>query len=123
VEFEKLVGIEGPSDELINRFIGKERPMERCRIAAIVGSGGSGKTTLANHVYKKIKDEFFYTAFVPVSQRPDMTNILRELLLQIEISGGRSDKDQLLRSSSERQLIDRLRGHLQNNRFLFSCLS
>ncbi|CAO2153462.1 unnamed protein product [Urochloa humidicola] len=118
VEFEKLVGIEGPSDELINRFIGKERPMERCRIAAIAGSGGSGKTTLANHVYKKIKDEFSYTAFVPVSQRPDMTNILRELLLQIEISGGRSDKDQLLRSSSERQLIDQLRGRLQNNRYL-----
>lgn len=51
VEVEKLVGIQDPSEEIVNLLIGrKSDKMKQHRIVSIVGPGSSGKTTLANQL-------------------------------------------------------------------------
>ncbi|VAI13691.1 unnamed protein product [Triticum turgidum subsp. durum] len=119
VEAEKLVAVEGPSEELISRFIDQESdPVKQRRVVSIVGSRGSGKTTLANQVYQKIKGRFSCSAFVSVSRKPIMVNILKDLLAEIENNDRKSDKYLATRSCSERHLIERLRAHLENKRYL-----
>ncbi|KAI5005328.1 hypothetical protein ZWY2020_032571 [Hordeum vulgare] len=75
-----LVGIDAPRDELVKMlmFEGKE-----LRVASIVGFAGLGKTTLANEVYRKLQGQFDCHAFVSVSQKPDMPNLLSNLLLKL----------------------------------------
>jgi len=66
-----LVGI----DELITRLTKEEDCISSAeqRIISIVGFGGLGKTTLAKAVFDKIKAPFNCSAFISVSQNPDMT--------------------------------------------------
>lgn len=66
-----LVGI----DELITRLTKEEDCISSAeqRIISIVGFGGLGKTTLAKAVFDKIKAQFNCSAFISVSQNPDMT--------------------------------------------------
>ncbi|CAN6212543.1 unnamed protein product [Urochloa humidicola] len=113
VEVDKLVGIEGPSEEIIGRFIG-ENPSERRMVVPIVGPGGSGKTTLAKQVYEKIEGRFSCVAFVSVSQKPSMNNLLRELHYQIGVPGSMMATG----SRSNQVLIDQLRSYLENTRYL-----
>lgn len=126
VEMEKLVGMEGPIDEIVDRFVG-ENPGKQRRVVSIVGSGGSGKTTLAQQLYTRIKQQFsntvpsekeekkLYTAFVSVSQKPNISNILRTLLSETEKTDGGSEQ---MGSFNDQQLIDRLRKYLQDRRYL-----
>uniref|UniRef100_J3N732 AAA+ ATPase domain-containing protein n=1 Tax=Oryza brachyantha TaxID=4533 RepID=J3N732_ORYBR len=113
VEAEKLVGIEGPSKEIVDWFANDQdgEPTGQRKVVSIVGPGGLGKTTLAKRVYDKIKGCFSFSAFVSVSQKPDMDNLLRELLSQIKSS-------QPTESYSDQQLIDKLRTCLQEERYL-----
>uniref|UniRef100_A0A0D9XQN1 AAA+ ATPase domain-containing protein n=1 Tax=Leersia perrieri TaxID=77586 RepID=A0A0D9XQN1_9ORYZ len=114
VEVEKLVGIEGPSKEIIERLIGEE-PRRQRRVVSIVGAGGSGKTTLAKQVYEKIKGQFSCAAFVSVSQKPNINNLMRELLSRIGSGCGASGETELY---SDQQLIDKLRACLEKERYL-----
>ncbi|VAI63639.1 unnamed protein product [Triticum turgidum subsp. durum] len=86
----KLVGIEEPKAEIIKLLTGKDECAsieEQLKMVSIVGSGGMGKTTLANQVYQKLKEEFKYKAFVSVSRNPDMMNILRTILSEVNCQG------------------------------------
>nr|CAB3455159.1 unnamed protein product [Digitaria exilis] len=112
VEVEKLVGIENPRQEVIGRLVGKN-PEERRRVVSIVGPGGSGKTTLAKQVYEKIKGQFSHVAFVFVSQKPNMNNLLRELQYQTGVPGS-----MVMGPCSDSLLIDQLRSYLENKRYL-----
>ncbi|RLN33593.1 NB-ARC domain containing protein [Panicum miliaceum] len=112
VEVEKLVGIEKPSQEIIVRLV-DENPEERRRVVSIVGPGGSGKTTLAKQVYGKIKGQFSCVAFVSVSQKPNMNNILRELQFQTGVP-----RSMATGACSDQLLIDQLRSYLENKRYL-----
>jgi ATPase subunit of ABC transporter with duplicated ATPase domains len=113
LEVDKLVGIEKPSHEIISRLIG-ENLAKGCSIVSIVGSGGSGKTTLAKQVYEKIKGRFSCAAFVSISQKPDMNNLLRELQYQTGVTEWMP-----MGSCSDLRLIDQLRSHLENQRLVY----
>jgi nicotinamide riboside kinase len=117
VEVEKLVGTEKPSNDIIGRLVG-ENLAKGCRIVSIVGSGGSGKTTLAKQVYEKIKGQFSCAAFVSVSQKPNMNSLLGYLQYQTGVKEWMA-----MGSCSDLQLIDQLRSHLENQRLVYLSFS
>ncbi|CAL5004041.1 unnamed protein product [Urochloa decumbens] len=90
---KNLVGIDGPTDELIQLVTGGEQEL---KVASIVGFGGLGKTTLANHVYCKLEGQFHCRAFVSVSQKPDMAKLLGKILSQIGCNLQTCDLDDIL---------------------------
>lgn len=81
------------------------------KVVAVVGSGGMGKTTLAKQVYTKIKGQFDCTAFVPVSQNPNIVKILSDIILQVHACLPEGCND-------ERPLIHKLREYLQDKWYL-----
>uniref|UniRef100_A0A0E0MHF2 Uncharacterized protein n=1 Tax=Oryza punctata TaxID=4537 RepID=A0A0E0MHF2_ORYPU len=106
-EASSLVGVDGPTDELIKLLDDGEQSL---KVVSIVGFGGLGKTTLANQVYKKLGQQFDCKAFVSVSQKPDVKKIFRKILSQIKNS---SDEPR-----EEDWLINELRIMLENKRYL-----
>uniref|UniRef100_A0A0E0MHE8 AAA+ ATPase domain-containing protein n=1 Tax=Oryza punctata TaxID=4537 RepID=A0A0E0MHE8_ORYPU len=107
-ELDALVGIDGPRDEIIKLFDDGE---QRMKVVSIVGSGGLGKTTLANQVYQKIGNQFDCKAFVSLSQHPDMGMIFQTILYQVNDEVGR------IRSGDKEQVINELRAFLKNKRY------
>ncbi|RCV23832.1 hypothetical protein SETIT_5G036400v2 [Setaria italica] len=112
-EVTELVGVNGSRDELIERI--SDRSKKHAQTVSIVGFGGLGKTTLAKAVYDTVKDQFVCAAFVSVSRSPDFTRIFKKILFQL-------DKEQYAHFDEAvwdaMQLINELKGFLQNKRFL-----
>jgi hypothetical protein len=81
----KLVGIDGPRDELIPQLMKGDgtTPPQKLKVLSIAGFGGLGKTTLANRVYQRLKNQIKCHAFVSVLRNPDLANILRNILCQV----------------------------------------
>ncbi|XP_037451132.1 disease resistance protein Pik-1-like [Triticum dicoccoides] len=113
----KLVGIDEPKAELIKLLIddGFGSTQQQPKIVSIVGSGGMGKTTLANQVYQEIKGQFECQAFLSVSRSPNMMNVLRTILS--EVSGqGYSNTE----AGSEQILINKINDFLLDKRYMLS---
>ncbi|XP_039793265.1 disease resistance protein RGA5-like [Panicum virgatum] len=114
-ETEKLVGLDGPRDEIIRCLMpeGEEEPSQaqQIRALAIVGCAGLGKTTLANQVYQKIKGDFECNAFVSVSQNPHLRDVLMKICSQVGATADSMADDELI-------LVGKLRERLQNKRYI-----
>jgi len=111
-QYEKtteLVGISEARDGLIKMLMveGNQESKKQEKIVSIVGFGGLGKTTLANVVYENLRAQFDCSAFVPVSQTPDMEKLFNNLLYQL---GKRNN-------ASINNAIDELREFLQEKRY------
>ncbi|TVU23954.1 hypothetical protein EJB05_26345, partial [Eragrostis curvula] len=103
----------------VRRIIAKEirdikrRVAEQDKIISIIGFGGLGKTTLANVVYEQLKGQFDCSAFVSVSQTPDMERFFKGVLYQLDkekfrsINGEKWDEGQLMREVRELLLVKR----------------
>lgn len=85
------------------------------KIVSIVGMGGLGKTTLANEVYKKLKAQFDCEAFVTVSLNPNMDQVLKSMLRQLDEDKYKNINGEMW---DEQQLINELRCLLKNKRYL-----
>lgn len=110
---KNLVGIDGPCMEITQWLMDEVEngSIQQLKVLSVVGFGGIGKTTLAKQVYNQLKKRFNFTSFVSVSQNPDMVKLLRNLLSGTGFQGyGILDDHQ--------KLIDTLRGHLANKRYL-----
>ncbi|VAI63687.1 unnamed protein product [Triticum turgidum subsp. durum] len=82
----KLVGIDEPKAEIIELLTqedGRTSAEEPLKVVSIVGSGGTGKTTLAYQVYQDLKGKFDCSAFLSVSRNPDMIHIMRTIHSQV----------------------------------------
>lgn len=112
-EASSLVGIDRPKDKLIE-LLRMEENAPQLHVVSVVGFGGMGKTTLAKQVHDKIKSQFDCTAFVSVSQNPNLVKVLSDIL-----SGVWGQVPSFL--NEERQLIDKLREVLQNRRY--ACMT
>ncbi|XBI50678.1 hypothetical protein VPH35_114049 [Triticum aestivum] len=81
----KLVGIDEPKAEIIELLTQEDgrTSAEEPKVVSIVGSGGTGKTTLAYQVYQDLKGTFDCSAFLSVSRNPDMIHIMRTIHSQV----------------------------------------
>jgi len=80
-ETARLVGIDGPRDDLIQLMMGEDD--DQLKVICIVGFGGLGKTTLASEIFHKLEGQYQCQSFVPVSQKPNLWNVLRKVLFQV----------------------------------------
>jgi uridine kinase len=76
------------------------------KVVAIFGGGGLGKTTLAMEVYRKIKGDFNCSASVSVSRTPDLDQLLKDVLSEI-------DEAAFSTCQMERWKTDKLIRHIQ----------
>lgn len=81
-EAEKLVGIDGPKDAVIDR-LGRSKAGTSPKVVSVVGAGGSGKTALAHAVYRELKPSFQCAAFVTVPLDSDRPGFLMDMLCQL----------------------------------------
>uniref|UniRef100_A0A0D9X7A7 NB-ARC domain-containing protein n=1 Tax=Leersia perrieri TaxID=77586 RepID=A0A0D9X7A7_9ORYZ len=112
----KLVGIDVPKCELIEVLRVEDTCVssQQTKVVSILGSGGMGKTTLANIAYQELKGQFNCWAFVSVSRNPDMIEVLRSILYQVgdESFLGGMDKADI------QQLITKANQFLCDKRYL-----
>nr|UBY07330.1 NBS-LRR disease resistance protein [Dasypyrum villosum] len=111
----KLVGIDGPKAAIIKLLAqedGRASTQQQLKIVSIVGSGGMGKTTLANQVYQELRGQYECWAFISVSRNPDMTKILRTILSEVARKdyGGTE-------AGSTLQLISKIADFLEDKRY------
>nr|AVR54591.1 PM21 [Dasypyrum villosum] len=104
-----LVGIDGPKKELVSWLTDTQ---EKLKVVAIVGFGGLGKTTLAKQVYDTIGGQFSCKIFFSVSQRPDMSSLLRGLQSELKM------EEELTQPHEVQHIIGRLREYLTHKRYL-----
>ncbi|KAF6987060.1 hypothetical protein CFC21_004738 [Triticum aestivum] len=114
----EIVGVEEPRDELVKRLTGGEDGVskDQLKILSIFGFGGLGKTTLARAVYERLQGQYVRDAFVAVGRNPDPKKVLMDILLQLDKN--KNYKAHNLAMLDEIQLIDELRGLLENKRYL-----
>uniref|UniRef100_A0A453N3W0 NB-ARC domain-containing protein n=1 Tax=Aegilops tauschii subsp. strangulata TaxID=200361 RepID=A0A453N3W0_AEGTS len=103
-----LVGIDGPKEMLIE-LLQKEEDAQQLKVVSVVGFGGMGKTTLVKQVYDSIKSQFHCTAFISMSQNPNIIEILRKMVKELLHSGAPG--------ADEAELIDILRTNMENRRY------
>lgn len=102
-----LQGIGGHKEKIVELL---QDGAPQLKVVSILGTGGIGKTTLANQVYTAIRDTFDCTAFVSVSRIPRLAKILSGIMEQILWFSLHKDEDDV------KELIDDLRQGLQNRR-------
>ncbi|KAF2910148.1 hypothetical protein DAI22_11g079500 [Oryza sativa Japonica Group] len=108
-----LVGVDEFKTKL-NRWLSDEEG-PHLKVAAIVGPAGIGKTALATELYRDHRWQFECRAFVRASRKPDMQRLLGGILSQVQRRQRSSDA---YADSTVQSLIDNLREHLQDRRYL-----
>ncbi|CAL5012272.1 unnamed protein product [Urochloa decumbens] len=127
-EGDMFVGIDSQRDILVKWLTDDRDSHPQRMVVSVVGLGGLGKTTLANCVFRRIISQFDCTAFVSVSRSPNVNKVLVDVLLQLLKSSPTTEdqnrdimgipQDLYLRTLGYLELVNMIREHLQNKRYL-----
>ncbi|CAL5360576.1 unnamed protein product [Camellia sinensis] len=81
IDEENIIGF----DEHIQNLLAKVTDDQdlHCRVVSITGMAGLGKTTLAKKVYKSVQQSFQCSAWIYVSQQPNIKELLRDIGRQV----------------------------------------
>ncbi|KAF8762406.1 hypothetical protein HU200_009365 [Digitaria exilis] len=104
VEEAHLVGIDGPRDDLVSWMVEEENCTTKHRkVLSIVG------------VYRKIQGHFHCSAFVSISQKPNVKEIMKDVILQVKKE---KEFTEGIDTWDEKKFIEKLRELLQDKRYL-----
>ncbi|GMQ06397.1 hypothetical protein CsSME_00051011 [Camellia sinensis var. sinensis] len=79
VDEPNVVGFEGH----IEKLVGMLNKDSLCGVISIAGMAGLGKTTLAKKVYNSVQQSFECSAWICVSQQPNIVELLRDVASQV----------------------------------------
>ncbi|XP_078159342.1 putative disease resistance RPP13-like protein 3 [Carex rostrata] len=84
VDDPEVVGLEDDQAKVIEQLL--DRSISRRTVLSIVGTGGLGKTTLAQKVYNsdKLEGQFDCRAWQSISQTYNLNELLREILYKVK---------------------------------------
>ena len=106
--------IDGPRDDLVNWMVeDKGSSTKNLKVLSIVGFGGLGKTTLAKEVCRKIQGHFRCQAFVSISQKPNVKNIMKDVISQVPC---KKEFIEDIDTWDEKKFVAKLRQLLQDKR-------
>ncbi|CAO2145879.1 unnamed protein product [Urochloa humidicola] len=107
---DDLVGIEGNATKLKGWLVDdlKERNI---KIATVWGMGGVGKTTLVDNVYKIVKLDFDAAAWVTVSMRYKVEDLLKNIATEFGLSVD-------ARNVEIRRVVEAIRNHLEGKSYI-----
>jgi len=90
------------------------------RFLAIVGFGGTGKTTLAMELYREFGEKFDCRAFVLASQKFQLATVLKSLIKQLHEQQSGASKNDLegIENWSEEVLKKKLADQIKEKRYL-----
>ncbi|KAJ1256774.1 hypothetical protein BS78_K313800 [Paspalum vaginatum] len=77
------VGIEEPTNELLELVKPKDNGEDELKVVSILGDEGVGKTTLAKRLWHQLGVKFDCRAFVQTAKKPDTRMVLKSILTQI----------------------------------------
>jgi disease resistance protein RPM1 len=115
---EEIVGLSAHEKQLLEWVAEDDEP--RRTLVSVWGMGGVGKTTLATRVYREVvaASRFDCAAWVAVSQRFTMDDLLRKILRELHRGGGaRAENDDDV-GADYRSLVAAVRDHLGERRYL-----
>ncbi|XP_042479393.1 disease resistance RPP8-like protein 3 [Macadamia integrifolia] len=122
VEESFVIGFEKEENEIVNTLLIPIEPLRPClTVVSIVGMGGSGKTTLARKIYKRIdvKQHFQTRAWISVSQKFHLKDLLQVIIEQIQPLTYEEKKE--LKELDVESLIHLLSSHLKEKNYLIVC--
>lgn len=112
---EDLVGVKKEKEFLLEWV---KRKDQQNMIASLLGMGGIGKTTLAAHVYSLVKDDFDTCAWITVSQRYEVDDLLRQTVREFRKNDRRKDFPEDVDVTDYRSLPDIICNYLKNKRYI-----
>ncbi|CAL5086708.1 unnamed protein product [Urochloa decumbens] len=113
VEKEEIVGFAAHEKQLLEWVV--DDPDPRRTLVSVWGMGGVGKTTLVTSVFREAAPSHFDCgAWVAVSQRFTVDDLLRKIVKELQAAGG-GDAGA---GAGYRSLVEDVRGHLRNRRYL-----
>ncbi|XP_028122080.1 putative disease resistance protein At1g50180 [Camellia sinensis] len=80
IDEPNVVGFEKHIEDLVAKMLNKEL---QGLVISIIGMAGLGKTTLAKKVFKSAKHNFERSAWIYVSQQPNIRELLRDIARQV----------------------------------------
>jgi disease resistance protein RPM1 len=80
--------------------------------------GGIGKTTLVAHIYSAVKEDFDTCAWITVSQRYEVDDLLRQIVREFRKNDRRKDFPENVDVTDYRSLPDIICSYLKNKSYI-----
>ncbi|XP_059444222.1 disease resistance protein RPM1-like [Corylus avellana] len=109
VEESDVIGFKEHKRKLVTKLT--YTSYQRLDVISIVGTVGSGKTTLATEIYNSSEIKGYFDSRAWVSASENLTDVLQSILEQ-------TDNSTVDKESNPEELVKKLRENLQNKRYL-----